>query len=68
MPDADSRYRQYAGLAFIILVYVAGLIGWSWATLTVEPGPAAPDTTRTHVETPPAVSQPVANRETPPAP
>lgn len=53
MSDADSRYRQYAGLAFVLVAYVGGIIGWSWATLTVAPEPSAPDTTDTRVETPP---------------
>jgi hypothetical protein len=66
--DADSRYRQYAGLALIILIYVGGIVGWSWATLTVEPDPTAPDTSQAHVEAPPTNAEHVASRETPVAP
>lgn len=53
MSDADSRYRQYAGLALIILAYIGGIIGWSWATLSIDSEPAAPDTTHTRIESPP---------------
>lgn len=53
MSDVDSRSRQYAGLALIIIAYVGGIIGWSWATLTVESGPPGPDTTQTQVESSP---------------
>lgn len=52
MPDVDSRTRQYAGLAFVIVAYLGGIIGWSWAALTVDPAPTPPDTTHTRVETP----------------
>lgn len=38
--SASSRpARQYAGLALIIVAYVGGIIGWSWAALTAEPAP-----------------------------
>ena len=66
--DIDSRSRQYAGLAFVIIAYVGGIIGWSWATLTVESGPTDPDTTQTQVESPPSEAEPAESTEAEPAP
>lgn len=63
--DADSRYRQYVGLALIIIAYVGGIIGWSWATFTVDSKPSSPDTTQTRVESPPTEAISVAESETP---
>ncbi|WP_263787371.1 hypothetical protein [Salinibacter grassmerensis] len=37
MPDGRPPYRQYAGLAFVILTYVGGIIGWSCAVQQAEP-------------------------------
>ncbi len=39
MPDGRPPYRQYAGLAFVILTYVGGIIGWSCAVQQVESTP-----------------------------
>lgn len=36
VPDDTPRYRQYAGLALVIIAYVGGIIGWSCAVLQVE--------------------------------
>jgi hypothetical protein len=66
--DTDSRARQYAGLALVIIAYVGGIIGWSWATLTVDPDPAASDTTQTRVEPFNETTAPAAGSETPDAP
>lgn len=35
--DGSHRYRQYAGLALVIIAYVGGIIGWSCAVLQVRP-------------------------------
>lgn len=61
MSDVDSRSRQYAGLAFVIIAYVGGIIGWSWATLTVESGPTEPDTTQTQLESSPPEAAPTSS-------
>jgi len=37
VPDGRPPYRQYAGLAFVILTYVGGIIGWSCAVQRVDP-------------------------------
>lgn len=31
VPNAPHRYRQYAGLALVVVVYVGGIVGWSCA-------------------------------------
>ena len=67
MSNADSRTRQYAGLALVVVAYLGGIIGWSWATLTVESEPAAPDTTHSRVEMPPDAAD-APERETPATP
>lgn len=45
MSASSRRIRQYVGLAIVVTAYVGGMIGWSWAALTVESEPGAPDTT-----------------------
>ncbi len=45
MSSSDPRLRQYVGLAVVLLAFVGGLVGWSWAAYTTMSGPAAPDTT-----------------------
>lgn len=38
--------RQYVGLAIVLLAFVGGLLGWSWAAYTtMSSGPEAADTT-----------------------
>jgi hypothetical protein len=42
----SRRHRQYIGLAVVIITYVGGIIGWSWAVYTLDQTPDAPaDTT-----------------------
>jgi uncharacterized alpha/beta hydrolase family protein len=47
MSRSSQRIRQYVGIAVVILAFVGGLIGWTWATLTVEPADTAPDSSAT---------------------
>jgi len=56
--SSPRRLRQYAGLALVILVYLGGILGWTWAVQTVESPPAAPADT-TAVVTPTADTPPV---------
>lgn len=37
MVDDPHRFRRYAGLTLILIVYVGGIIGWSCAALRVPP-------------------------------
>lgn len=37
--------RQYLGLAVVLIAFVGGLIGWSWAAYTTMSEPGAADTT-----------------------
>lgn len=53
MSDLPTRYRRYAGLAIVILVYLGGILGWSWAVTTVESASTAADSTAVHT-TPPS--------------
>jgi len=39
---SSRRLRQYVGLALVVLAYVGGIIGWTWAVQTVDPPPSAP--------------------------
>lgn len=39
MVDDPHRFRRYAGLTLILIVYVGGIIGWSCAVLRVSPSP-----------------------------
>lgn len=32
----DRRHRQYAGLVIIVVAFVGGILGWSWAALSVD--------------------------------
>lgn len=36
----SRRHRQYIGLAVVILAYVGGIIGWSWAVCSLDPATA----------------------------
>ncbi|MFP4227726.1 MAG: DUF547 domain-containing protein [Salinivenus sp.] len=43
MSDAASRrYRQYAGLSIVLVAYLGGIVGWSWAAFSAmdESAPA----------------------------
>lgn len=51
--DSPSRTRQYAGLAVVIVVYLGGIVGWSWAVTSLNSEPTPPDT----VQTPPSSSE-----------
>ena len=49
-PDAtvsssNRRTRQYVGLAVVLIAFVGGLLGWSWAAYTTMSEPEAADTT-----------------------
>jgi hypothetical protein len=37
MASSSHHTRQYVGLAIIIIAFIGGIIGWSWAALTVGP-------------------------------
>ena len=65
MSDTDQRLRQYAGLAVVIVAFLGGLVGWSWAVLSVEAGPSPPDTTHTRVEPSQASLGPTADETIP---
>jgi len=44
--SSPRRYRQYAGLALVLLAYLGGILGWAWAVQTVETDRTVPaDTT-----------------------
>lgn len=51
--DSNQRLRQYAGLAVVVVAFVGGIVGWSWAAFSVDSDPSAPDTTHTRVESSP---------------
>lgn len=49
-PDAtvasfNRRTRQYVGLAVVLIAFIGGLLGWSWAAYTTMSEPGAADTT-----------------------
>jgi uncharacterized oligopeptide transporter (OPT) family protein len=47
----SRRHRQYLGLALVIIVYVGGIIGWSWAVYSLNRAPDVPaDTAAVHQE------------------
>ena len=51
--SSPRRYRQYAGLALVLLAYLGGILGWSWAVQTVETDRSAPaDTTAVETSVP----------------
>jgi hypothetical protein len=43
--------RQYVGLALVILAYLGGIVGWTWAVQTVDADRSSPSDT-TEVVTP----------------
>lgn len=47
----SRRIRQYVGLALLVVAYVGGIIGWTWATLQIDKSePAPPDTTQVRTD------------------
>lgn len=54
MPDSQLTPRQYAGLAFLLVAFIGGIIGWSWAALAVDSEPSAPDSAQTRIGGPSA--------------
>jgi drug/metabolite transporter (DMT)-like permease len=51
--SSSRRVRQYVGLALVILAYLGGSVGWTWAVQTVDADRAAPtDTTEVVVPGP----------------
>jgi hypothetical protein len=53
--SSSRRVRQYVGLALVILTYIGGIVGWTWAVQTVDADRAAPrDTTEVVVPEPDA--------------
>ena len=54
--DSNQRLRQYAGLAFVMIAYLGGIVGWSYAVSSVNSEPSPPDTTQTRVESPDSAS------------
>jgi hypothetical protein len=55
MSDTKRRYRQYVGFAVVIVAYVGGIIGWSWAALTVDSNPSASESAHVRVEPRPSL-------------
>ena len=55
VPNIPRRYRQYAGLALVIAVYLGGIGGWSCAVTNLErttaPAPVPPASS--HLPSPP---------------
>jgi len=53
--DGSRRYRQYAGLALVLIAYVGGIIGWSCAVVRVDAESSGADSTQSvhQHETPP---------------
>ncbi|MEF8940763.1 MAG: hypothetical protein V5A22_13035 [Salinivenus sp.] len=47
--SASRRVRQYVGLALVILTYLGGIVGWTWAVQTVDADRAASTDTTTVV-------------------
>ncbi|MFB6249908.1 MAG: hypothetical protein ABEL97_15205 [Salinibacter sp.] len=44
--SASRRVRQYVGLALVILAYLGGIVGWTWAVQTIDADRSSPaDTT-----------------------
>jgi len=41
--DGPHPFRQYAGLALVLIAYVGGIIGWSCAVLNVSSAPTSSD-------------------------
>ena len=35
MSTSNERIRQYLGLGLVGLAYIAGIIGWTWAALSL---------------------------------
>jgi hypothetical protein len=51
--------RQYVGLALVILAYLGGIAGWTWAVQTVDADRSSPgDTTEVVVPEPAADAPP----------
>lgn len=49
MADGPHPFRQYAGLALVLIAYVGGIIGWSCAVLDVSSSPTSDtDTLQAH--------------------
>lgn len=48
----DRRSRAYLGLAVLVLVYIGGILGWSWAAVSVDEAPSSSETVQTRVEAP----------------
>lgn len=46
---SNVQYRRLVGLTLVVLVYIVGLIGWTWAVLTVDPVRPRGDSTATEV-------------------
>jgi len=56
---SSRRFRQYAGLTFVLLAYLGGILGWTWAVQTVETDDARPaDTTAVEAPAPDSVGGP----------
>lgn len=49
--SSARRVRQYVGLALVILAYLGGIVGWTWAVQTVDADRSSPSDT-TEVVTP----------------
>lgn len=43
MSGSTRHYRQFVGLAIVVVTYVGGIIGWSIAAVNVQAESEAPD-------------------------
>jgi len=59
--SSSRRYRQYAGLALVLLAYLGGILGWTWAVQTVETDRSSPVDTTAVEATVPAPPGPAAD-------
>lgn len=64
MSKHGRQYRQYLGLVVVLVAYVGGIIGWSWAAMGVESEPVPPDSGKSQVETHGYRSEPAVNAKT----
>ncbi len=65
MVDDPHRFRRYAGLTLILVVYVGGIIGWSCAVLQVSPSSTIETGSSNHSR-PSAVTQAAFGKHTSP--
>lgn len=59
VPVLDRRSRAILGLVFLVVAYVGGIIGWTWAAASVDGAASSSESSQTRVETVPEI--PVAH-------